>query len=49
MNGFMLYLVKSDNLMDFIDMVGINDLHEANYGLTKDGRVVIFDFSGYCD
>lgn len=39
---------ESDNLVDFIDMVGINDLHEANYGLTKDGRAVIFDFSGYC-
>lgn len=39
---------ESDNLVDFIDMVGINDLHEGNYGLTKDGRTVIFDFSGYC-
>lgn len=38
---------ESDNLVDFIDVVGINDLHEANYGLTKDGRAVIFDFSGF--
>ena len=39
---------ESDNLVDFIDMFEINDLHEANYGITKDGRAVIFDFSGYC-
>ena len=39
---------ESDNLVNFIDMFEINDLHEANYGLTKDGRAVIFDFSGYC-
>lgn len=38
---------ESDNLVDFIDTFGINDLHEANYGFTKDDRVVIFDFSGY--
>lgn len=40
---------ESDNLVDFINEFNINDLHEANYGRTKDGRIVIFDFSGfYC-
>ena len=39
---------ESDKLVHFIDIFEINDLHEANYGITKDGRAVIFDFSGYC-
>lgn len=31
----------------FVDKYEINDLHEGNWGTTRDGRIVIFDYSGY--
>ena len=34
-------------LVDFVDEFEINDLHEGNYGIRKDGSIVIIDFSGY--
>ena len=34
-------------LKDFIEEFEINDLHEGNYGIRKDGTVVIIDYSGY--
>lgn len=36
-----------DDLVAFIDSHSINDLHTANWGTTMDGRIVIFDFSGF--
>lgn len=36
-----------NDLIEFIEENEINDLHSGNWGTTKDGRVVIFDFSGY--
>ena len=39
--------VECSRLVDFIEEKEINDLHSGNWGITKDGRVVIFDFSGY--
>lgn len=34
-------------LINFIDEFEINDLHSGNWGITSDGRMVIFDYSGY--
>lgn len=31
----------------FVEENEINDLHEGNWGTTRDGRIVIFDYSGY--
>lgn len=36
-----------DRLIQFVFDNEINDLHEGNYGMTKDGRIVIFDYSGF--
>lgn len=38
---------ECDELIDFIDEFEINDLHSGNWGTTSDGRIVIFDYSGY--
>lgn len=35
------------DIIDFICENRINDLHSGNFGVTRDGRIVIFDFSGY--
>lgn len=34
-------------LIEFLDDEGINDLHSANWGWTKDGNVVALDYSGF--
>ena len=36
-----------DELIKFIEDHRINDLHSGNWGITSDGRFVIFDYSGY--
>lgn len=36
-----------EELIEFIDDHEINDLHSGNWGKTKDGRIVMFDYSGY--
>ena len=36
-----------EELIEFIDEREINDLHSGNWGKTKDGRIVMFDYSGY--
>jgi len=36
-----------DELLYFLDENNIDDLHTGNWGFTEDGRVVIFDYSGY--
>lgn len=38
---------KIADLVDFIQGYGINDLHSGNWGMTRDYRVVVFDYSGY--
>lgn len=35
------------DLIAFIEEKEINDLHSGNWGITGNGEVVIFDFSGY--
>lgn len=37
-----------DKLIKFVYERDINDLHDGNWGITKDNRYVVFDFSGYC-
>lgn len=37
----------SRRLLDFVDENDINDLHELNWGVTADDRIVLIDFSGY--
>lgn len=34
-------------VLEFICEHSINDLHSGNWGITEDGRVVMFDYSGY--
>lgn len=34
-------------LYSFLENEMVNDLHEGNYGITRDGRTVLIDFSGY--
>ena len=36
-------------VFNFIDEVGIEDLHGSNCGYNKDGLVVFTDYSGYHD
>lgn len=36
-----------EELIEFVDAHEINDLHSGNWGKTKDGRIVMFDYSGY--
>lgn len=36
-----------DELYDFLDDHGINDLHNDNWGIGCDGKVRILDYSGY--
>lgn len=56
-NGsFLLYLLSKgyseeicQELQDFFNDQGINDLHDGNWGLREDGTPVLFDFSGYYD
>lgn len=38
---------EGESLYCFLDRENVNDLHEGNYGVTRDGRTVIIDFSGY--
>lgn len=36
-----------DNFLQFIDIFDIDDLHDNNVGLRDNGKLVIFDYSGY--
>lgn len=38
---------RVNELVDFCSKNHINDLHEGNFGITKDGNHKIIDFSGY--
>ena len=38
-----------DNLGEFLDKYGINDLHRGNIGYDEDAFPIIFDFSGFHD
>lgn len=38
-----------NQLVDFIEVNNINDLHCGNWGIAKDGTYVIMDFSGFID
>ena len=35
------------DLISFIDLRGITDLHTSNYGYTLDGKPIIFDYAGW--
>ena len=37
----------SEDVVEFIIEHDINDLHSGNWGVTKDGRFVMVDYSGY--
>ena len=37
----------SRKLLNFVEKNDINDLHELNWGVAYDGRIVLIDFSGY--
>lgn len=38
---------ENEDLLEFISEFDVNDLHSGNWGMTRDGRMVIFDYSGY--
>lgn len=45
-----IFAVLGENntqVLDFIFSHEINDLHQANWGVTNDGRCVMIDYSGY--
>lgn len=38
---------KLDSFLCFCNTFGINDLHNANIGYTKEGKPIVFDYAGY--
>ena len=36
-----------DSFLRFCNTFGINDLHDANIGYTKEGKPIVFDYAGY--
>lgn len=41
------YNCDIDQLLDFLGMNGVNDLHSGNIGYDTDGNIKIVDYSGY--
>lgn len=37
-----------DELIEFINDYHINDLHNGNWGINKNGKIVLVDYSGFC-